>query len=1375
MKMKEKIRTLMKAGVMRRCLIPVFLLWAVGSFAGIVTENVEQRPGKSRFVDVYLANVEVGAPIVLTAQDMTTRKNLPVQTLTLDDKPFTNGVSTATGDRVHLVWEVAADVDKSVKLATVHVAAEQTSYLVVDLSGGTSAENYPVSYLSTVPEGGWTDEYKTTKLVLRQIPNGRFMMGSPSTEKGRTAANEYRHEVTVSKPFCVGVFEITQRQWELVMGDKPGFFANETCYASRPVEQVTYESIRGALAAGGPDTRVVGAESFMGLLRAKTGLATFDLPTEAQWEYACRAGTTNALNSGVDLEGTTTCANLNEVGRYRQNGGSTGYNDKTCTTEEGTAAVGSYRPNAWGLYDMHGNVCEFCLDGWLAYLGTAAVVDPLNISTRKQCVSRGGGLNSYAQACRSASRLSVSGPTAKSRDLGLRLACAAAIPATDPGAVFSLNLRTEAEEIEARDYVVYLEGRAQQRYPWNGLVDIEVVVHGVSGEVPLTIAVTNATRVFNVKSLTLDGKPFNNGVQALPRGVYNFVWDADADVEPDAMASDLLVAATTTLVWPLPSIEQSWLVIDLTQEGFPFHFIESIPGGEDEWPEEYKTDKIVLRKLSAGQFTMGSPEDELGRYTDRWETLRSVTLTRGFWIGVFEMTQAQWLKVMDWNPSNNNVGNNTYPVEEVNPARIFDADGFATTLIPPTGLSLTLPTEAQWEYACRAGTTTAFNNGKNLAATYNAANGTDPSMNALGRYYKNGGSTSRTAKVGSYDPNAWGLYDMHGNVLEWCLDAYGEITSDPVTDPYVQTSSYDPYNTGKTFYALRGGCWAYNAEFCRSAAREYGSWSGLDATGWRGFRLANVPDTPFEGPRFFLDLRDPVRYTDKPETIVRTWPEIKTNTVEVFAVPVSATTNDVTISDIVEYGSWQRIFFFDANNDAPITDTYAAEYLFPWANITNATGLIKLIQVVTDPLDGTTTNLLETAYFHLPEVGYEVIQRDPLANGGSEPIVQVEGIAANYQSNRLDKTLFKRNIEADLNFFESNGLRFWENLVTDTPNTHFIKTHATVGDATTLTVGVSEGGHTKVASTTNGYDVVHVLRRYDLTDHLWKPVGDVQSSLGFDVPLASGYYRVSTLILPRSNAAITNEIVSSNIVGVLEVRSDMTNTLTAVPWRAMEDAPHVATPGSATVSDIVDPMHLSLNDLVVATAADGAFLSWKWTGTDWTSATTVRLTEDGAMETATAGLPEATTFERHDGVWVTRGDPAAGSYFLIGNYDSTPITVTVAGGTDVVGGDTCSFVMNPNLTDIAVNDYAWGEHPSSKDLISIPNGNNGRMLLRWRTTTTDGVTTGTWGQWVFDKAAFKSTWKDDYAIKAGTGFWYHRTGSEFTIPLPQDGPGKGEE
>ena len=273
--------------------------------------------------------------------------------------------------------------------------ANNSKYLVVNLENGTKR------YTNQAPDLS-KDDCRTTELWLRRIPAGSFTMGSPDSESGRDT-DENQHQVTLTKAFFIGVFECTQRQWELVMGSKPSHFNNAAYYMTRPVERVSYNDIRGVSSNGGAGWPEFGhsvdSDSFLGNLRAKTGLE-FDLPTEAEWEYACRAGTTTPLNSGNGLTAPEECPNMAKVGRYLFNGGS----ESGKTAAGATAKVGSYQPNAWGLYDMHGNVWEWCLD-WYEEYPTASVKDPKGASSGQFRLLRGGSWNNEAQYCRSAIRI----------------------------------------------------------------------------------------------------------------------------------------------------------------------------------------------------------------------------------------------------------------------------------------------------------------------------------------------------------------------------------------------------------------------------------------------------------------------------------------------------------------------------------------------------------------------------------------------------------------------------------------------------------------------------------------------------------------------------------------------------------------------------------------------------------------------------------------------------------------------------------------------------------------------------------------------------------------------------------------------------------
>ena len=237
------------------------------------------------------------------------------------------------------------------------------------------------------------------------------------------------------------------------------------------------------------------------------------------------------------------------------------------------------------------------------------------------------------------------------------------------------------------------------------------------------------------------------------------------------------------------------------------------------------TDDVSLDMIwiEPGTFTMGSPENELDRDYD--EAQHQVTLTKEYWLGKYEVTQAQYEAVMGTNPSKFKGAN--LPVEMIS---WFDAKEFCATLTKieraagrlPEGYEYTLPTEAQWEYACRAGTTTALNSGKNLSSEEKC-----PEMDEVGWYKYN--SDEATHPVGQKQPNAWGLYDMHGNVWEWCKDWYGSYPSSAEMDPTGPDSGSDR--------VLRGGSWYGSASSCRSAIRIY-NYPDYYLSNDHGFRVA---------------------------------------------------------------------------------------------------------------------------------------------------------------------------------------------------------------------------------------------------------------------------------------------------------------------------------------------------------------------------------------------------------------------------------------------------------------------------------------------------------------------------------------------------------
>ncbi|MBC5798203.1 formylglycine-generating enzyme family protein, partial [Sphaerospermopsis sp. LEGE 00249] len=225
---------------------------------------------------------------------------------------------------------------------------------------------------------------------------------------------------------------------------------------------------------------------------------------------------------------------------------------------------------------------------------------------------------------------------------------------------------------------------------------------------------------------------------------------------------------------------------------------------------EYLGNGVTLEmvEIPGGTFLMGSPETEKDRASNEGPQ-RQVTVP-SFFIGKYPLTQAQYQAIMGDNTSRfkgdgSTTLTNQRPVERVS---WNDAVNFCQRLSQKTGKNYTLPSEAQWEYACRAGTTTPFYFGESITTDLVNHNGNYSYANAPeGEYRK------RTTDVGSFPPNAFGLYDMHGNVKEWCLDDYVDNYNNAPIDSSAVTSQSE-------YKMLRGGSWDLNPSYCRSAFRD---------------------------------------------------------------------------------------------------------------------------------------------------------------------------------------------------------------------------------------------------------------------------------------------------------------------------------------------------------------------------------------------------------------------------------------------------------------------------------------------------------------------------------------------------------------------------
>lgn len=400
-------------------------------------------------VAVTVANASPVVEIVKTVQDPVSRVVTVEYSLSVEPAVITLGVETNRGDGVYVsigekhIWGASGDVNRLVQTGTrslrwrpdkswpnhlitdkslrVGVVAWATNappdYMVVDLQNPGTVRYY--SSAESLPGGSVTCEvYKTNHLLLRKIPAAgvEWNMGSNTKEPGR-AANETIHRVKLSNDYYIGVYEVTRRQYYLITGNTP---STSAVYAGDnpdqcPVDSLKWVDLRSSGSIWPANGHAVGSGSALALLRGLANGIPFDLPTEAQWEYACRAGSGYAYNVGGDEQ-----SDMEQAGWCKENAGQDA-NGKYCVH-----AVGGKRQNDWGLFDMHGNVSEFCLDYIDGdYSVTDEVtVDPKGLESATYRVRRGGDRGRPYSFCRSAQRLDA-GPNGCEDYYGFRVACEA--------------------------------------------------------------------------------------------------------------------------------------------------------------------------------------------------------------------------------------------------------------------------------------------------------------------------------------------------------------------------------------------------------------------------------------------------------------------------------------------------------------------------------------------------------------------------------------------------------------------------------------------------------------------------------------------------------------------------------------------------------------------------------------------------------------------------------------------------------------------------------------------------------------------------------------------------------------------------------------
>ena len=572
------------------------------------------------------------------------------------------------------------------------------------------------------------------------LQTDNFVMGSPSTEPGSDWNERPQHNVNINRYIFMAETEVTQESWLSLMGSNPS--SNAGC-DSCPVEQVSWHNAVAYCNALSNNEGLDPAYIINGTEVSWSQFANgYFLPTEAIWEYACRASTTTAFANGeiTDLN----CADpaLDLISWYCGNADNT------------THQVATKSENSWSLFDMHGNVSEWCWDYYAyGYYSESPEDDPTGPDSGTARVIRGGSYEDVARMSRSATRNSAL-PETVSSTTGLRVCRWAE---GGPEGTAYIQIDTEPNELNASWMVTAPNGEE---------------ISG-NGDQTLTVSLM---------------------------GEYTISW---SDVEE----------------WNTPTTD-SQILLDGETITFFGEYNQGIDG---------------MVSIPAGSFVMGSPTDEPGRNSN--ETEHTVTLTNGFYMSETEVTEELWDQVMGSGSSTSQ-----YPKASVSWDNIMV---FCNTMSEQEGLTpvytihgtngntawnqdadgYRLPTEAEWEYACRAGSTTAFANGQ----ITNTGCG-DPVLDAIGWYCGNAGGNKQ--EVAQLIPNAWGLYDMHGNVYEWCWDWYDSYGGD-ITDPVGASSG--------SYRVIRGGDWYSIAQHCRSAHRAYDSPNNsYDGIGFRFVRSAGL-------------------------------------------------------------------------------------------------------------------------------------------------------------------------------------------------------------------------------------------------------------------------------------------------------------------------------------------------------------------------------------------------------------------------------------------------------------------------------------------------------------------------------------------------------
>ncbi|MGK7890957.1 MAG: formylglycine-generating enzyme family protein, partial [Leptolyngbyaceae cyanobacterium] len=598
-----------------------------------------------------------------------------------------------------------------------------------------------------------------------KIPGGVFTLESPDAMGQSSECPPCR--ITVPS-FYLGKYVVTQALYERIMGVNPAtqYDPNQFVAPDKPVVGVRWQD----------------AIAFCQKLTQRTG-RNYRLPSEAEWEYACRAETQTAYYFGNKI--------APDLANYGLN-------------IDQTAKVGRYPPNGFGLFEMHGNVWEWCADHWhdnYRQTQIPAGSPPVNSSPtglppegqpwtqdghQGYRVIRGGSWCDVPENCRSASRRRCS-IDAQSRTnqpaicfsnrIGFRIVVSTLSPQPQ---LASCAPKDESDEVITEILPPPSDPVALMT------VDLIPPHNGSTAESPslVELAQLAITPDLNLpsQSSSLPPQPQSEPMTSasitsasIPSASITSASIPSASITSASMASAPM-NSSQPYVFATPQVNNRGVIVKQIQQE-AVSFTEILKDGP----------YFTLLQIPGGTLMMGSLDGE-GRAVERPQ--HQVTIPP-FWMSQHLVTQAVYGAIMGHNPSLFQGDNR--PVEKVS---WYDAIAFCSHLSQQTGRRYSLPSEAVWEYACRANGHTKYTFGDALAPE-------------LANYNK---SLNQTSDVGCYVPNGFGIFDLHGNVWEWCADNWHQNYHGAPTDGR-------SWETGYSYRVVRGGSWNLNSRFCRSAYR----------------------------------------------------------------------------------------------------------------------------------------------------------------------------------------------------------------------------------------------------------------------------------------------------------------------------------------------------------------------------------------------------------------------------------------------------------------------------------------------------------------------------------------------------------------------------